>query len=101
MNDNSCNLTLLLTSEDELPAGRSVWGTGGWLPPEQREALDWLTLARCLGWDVTILRPATPDLTQALSSSSRVVISGDPDQLSEETVARLTSWLSQKACLLV
>ena len=39
----------------ELPAER-VWGTGGWLPPEERRALDWLTFFRLLGWPVTLER---------------------------------------------
>ena len=31
-----------------------MWGSGGWLPPEAREGLDWLTLCRCLGWGVVL-----------------------------------------------
>src|SRR5262249_43938800 len=47
---------LVVASATELPSAQRVWGTGGWLPPEQREALDWLTLARFLGWGVAVTR---------------------------------------------
>ena len=36
----------------ELDPVARVWGTGGWTSPEEREALDWLTLVRLLVWDV-------------------------------------------------
>jgi hypothetical protein len=102
MNTNSCSLTLLLVSEFDLPSGDAVWGTGGWLPPEQREALDWLTFGRLLGWQVAVLRPSTPNLIRALSTSGhRVVIAGNPDALREETIAGLASWLSVESGLVV
>ena len=44
---------LLVASDTELPPAERVWGTGGWLPPAAREALDWVTLARLCGWAVT------------------------------------------------
>ena len=47
---------LVVASAEELPAGRRVWGTGGWLPPEQREALDWLTFAEGYGAKPGFLR---------------------------------------------
>lgn len=44
---------LVVGSAAELVPREKVWGTGGWRPPEQREALDWLVLVRMLGWSVT------------------------------------------------
>ena len=46
------------------PAER-IWGTGGWLSPEEREGLDWLTLVRSLGWGVraaTTCEGPSPDV---------------------------------------
>lgn len=43
---------LIAGSAEEFAPRERVWGTGGWRPPEQREALDWLILARMLGWHV-------------------------------------------------
>ena len=39
---------LVVAGADELSPNENVWGTGGWLEPTAREALDWLTLARLL-----------------------------------------------------
>ena len=41
---------LVLGREWEIDRGRRIWGTGGWLSPEEREAIDWITLVRLLGW---------------------------------------------------
>jgi hypothetical protein len=38
-------------------ANATILGTGGWLPPEGREALDWMTLVRLLGWRVKLISP--------------------------------------------
>ena len=47
-------MVLLLAAEGALSPSARVWGTGGWLQPEDREALDWLTLVRFLGWEVEV-----------------------------------------------
>jgi hypothetical protein len=53
----------------ELPPAERIWGTGGWEPPENRQALDWVTLIHLLGWKVDVAYveeeqrdPGTPDL---------------------------------------
>jgi hypothetical protein len=86
---------LLVTSEVELPPAHRVWGTGGWLPPEQREALDWLTLLRFLGWSVTVTRWTSAGLDRGLLDGSLcIVLACNPDGLGEELVAPLTSRLT-------
>jgi hypothetical protein len=93
---------LVVASEAELPPTQRVWGTGGWLPPEQREALDWLTLSRLLGWGVTVTRRTGSGLDADLSGGTRwVVIACDPDHLSEESIKQLTSWLAAEPILVV
>src|SRR4051794_3730231 len=84
----SNSLGLIVTSNDELAPSQSIWGTGGWMPPEHREALDWLTLSRFLGWDVTIARR---DLKFDIESSriDRIVIAGDADCLGDNNIGRL------------
>ena len=102
MTGQGSNLTLLLVSDAELPDTEVVWGTGGWLPAGEREALDWLTLARLLGWDVDIIRPSTSDSSHDLSKAGmRVVIAGDPDCLGEDVIAQLAFQLSRQPCLVV
>src|SRR5581483_7920250 len=92
------DLVLLVDADAELPAGERVWGTGGWLPPERREALDWLTLARLLGWGVTVAgRPPAPDP----GGARWVIVAGDPDRLGEEAVGRVAARLAAEPVLVV
>lgn len=93
---------LLIASQAELPATQRVWGTGGWLQADQREALDWLTLLRLLGWGVRVTRSTNSGLDAGLYSGSRYVILGcDPDYLKEEVVALLESRLATETILVV
>ena len=102
MTDERSQLTLVVTSDVELPASQHVWGTGGWLPPEDREALDWLTLARLLGWGVAVLRKNDPAFTDDLSTAGdRIVVAGDPGALDDQTVQQLATRLSEKPGLVV
>jgi hypothetical protein len=51
---------LVVAGAEELREARSpVWGTGGWDPPETREARDWLCLGRLCGWEVRVAGDAT------------------------------------------
>src|SRR2546422_229081 len=69
---------ILVASDVALPAAHRVWGTGGWLPPEEREALDWLTLSRLLGWRVTVARPSGAGLQEAFAAGGRCVVLAGP-----------------------
>src|SRR5439155_4438293 len=93
---------LLVASDTELPPAERVWGTGGWLPPAAREALDWLTLARLCGWAVTVTWRNAPRLDSDLAAGSRwVVLACDPDSLDEEVVRRLAARLETEPVLVV
>ncbi len=93
---------LLVVSETELPPGERVWGTGGWLPPEDREGLDWLTLARLSGWGVTVTRRTGRGVDGDLSGGSRwIVLACDPDSLDEEVVRALAARLTAVPLLIV
>jgi hypothetical protein len=96
------DLMLIVASEAELPPTDRVWGTGGWLPPEQREALDWLTLARLMGWGVHVSRRPQSGLDAGLSGGSCwIILACDPDSLGEELVALLATRLEAEALLIV
>jgi hypothetical protein len=102
MAESRGDAVVVVASETEVPATCGVWGTGGWLPPEQREALDWLTLSRLLGWSVTVTSRTRPGRHADLSSESRwIILACDPDDLGEESVAILTSRLSTEPILVV
>lgn len=95
--------SLVVTPDKEaLPVTHRVWGTGGWLPPEQREALDWLTLLRLMGWNVAVRRWTHSGLDPALSNGSRsIVLACDPSGLGEDFVAQLTVRLASEPLLVV
>ncbi|MBA2633290.1 MAG: hypothetical protein H0U86_09880, partial [Chloroflexi bacterium] len=93
---------LVITSETELPPGRRVWGTGGWVPAGQREALDWLTLARLLGWDASVARLSGGFLDSAVPVQARwIIIACNPDTIGEDTVSMLAGFLDSEPALIV
>ena len=92
---------LLLASRDELPPSKRVWGTGGWMPPQDREALDWLTLVRFLGWDVEVVAPTDDPREWLRRSGLVIVIACDPDALGEETMHAIASRLNDHPALVV
>ena len=93
---------ILVASDVELPAAHRVWGTGGWLPPEEREALDWLTLSRLLGWRVTVTPRSGAGLQEAFAAGGRcAILACDPDSLEADLVAFLRSRLAVEPLLVV
>jgi hypothetical protein len=82
---------LVVASEEELPRGDASWGTGGWLQPEDREALDWFTLARLSGWSAAACTTADP-----LGGGTRwVVVACDPGRLGAQQVDALRRRLDE------
>jgi hypothetical protein len=74
---------LVVASRPELEqAAGPVWGTGGWDPPETREARDWLCLARFCGWDVRVASDA-----RGPASSFIVWTGGSPGALATNVLA--------------
>ena len=90
----------LLASDREIPSGH-VWGTGGWEQPQEREALDWLTLVRILGWDLHVAS-LLDEPGEWLRRSPRVIIMAcDPDSLGEATVDAVAYRLNDDPLLVV
>jgi len=87
----------IVASPMELPTGSRTWGHGGWVAPEEREALDWLTLGRLLGWSTTVGAGAS-----AVELGTRaLVIACDPESLGANAVARLKARLRAERLLVV
>jgi hypothetical protein len=94
--DSSSTLGIVASSI-ELPTGSRTWGHGGWVAPEEREALDWLTLGRLLGWSTTVGSGVS-----AIELGTRaLVIACDPESLGENAVARLKARLRAERLLVV
>jgi hypothetical protein len=101
VSDHHREVVLLLASRAEIPSGHT-WGTGGWLPPAEREALDWLTLAKLLGWDVRVASESGAGLEGGIGAGSRFVIVGcDPETLHEDLVALIAARLETEPLLVV
>ena len=101
MPDAADDRCLVLAAGSELAPIRRVWGTGGWQPPEAREALDWFTLLRLLGWGTRVLNgddamPAAPPPGVEL-----VVIACDPDAVCESRVGHLRQLLDDVPALVI
>lgn len=92
---------LLIAAEHEVPREGRVWGSGGWQGPERREGLDWLTLGRLLGWEVTTASARGDLRAGALEGRRWIVAALDPDSLGEAAVARLRAALAAQATLLI
>ena len=92
---------VVVARESELRADAAVWGTGGWISPKEREALDWLTLCRLLGWSVSVVRPE--ELARRLQSADPqwLIVACDPDRLGEDAVDAMEARLSAEPLLVV
>lgn len=91
---------VVAVGDDELPEAKRVWGgPNASLPAEEREALDWLTLLRFLGWDAAVHRGA---LVGELDPRCRcLVIARDPAAVSAGEVEALRSLLTHEPLLAV
>lgn len=89
---------VIVVGRDEDPAGARVWGTGGWTHPAEREARDWLTICRLLGWGVQL---ASPKLA-ALSAETRwTVLACPPDEVDERLAWQIHRRLEEEPLLVV
>jgi hypothetical protein len=96
------NAMLLIARETELPVDARVWGDGGWQAPEDREALDWLTLARISGWKAAVAYDNDFLGRCGASKSSRwIIVAHNPEDLGEEAVAELSLRVQSEPILLV
>ena len=73
---------IILTSFAERMNAEAVLGTGGWLPPEEREALDWMTLIALMGWKVKLQDPQNFHSTDIDSQQIKwIILTGNPDSI--------------------
>ncbi|MEO5579101.1 MAG: hypothetical protein ABIR58_00470 [Gemmatimonadaceae bacterium] len=93
---------LVIASEGALPVERRVWGTGGWVPAADREALDWLTLARLLGWGASVARLSSGRIGDLVAKETRwIIIACDPDTIGEDTATMLATFLDSQPAMIV
>ncbi len=86
---------LIISAASQLPLRERTWGSGSWLAPEERESLDWLTLARTLGWGVRLVQASQDELRSAMNVDYRcLILSAGPDGLTTEDAALIASKLT-------
>ena len=100
---NSRKDTLLIVSPDSVSMEASViLGTGGWLPPEQREALDWMTFGRIMGWRVILITPENFRFEIIEEQNIKwLIFSGSPDSLEEDVLNRIFHAVNNKPVLFI
>src|SRR3989337_3943158 len=85
------NTVLIIADANELKDAGQVWGTGGWLPPEKRIALDWFTLCRFMGLNVLVKEAEEFHTGIILSERIRwVILACDPSSLDDKFIKQLT-----------
>lgn len=96
--------TLVVVSDSEYAlSGRKVWGSGGWVPPSEREGLDWLTFIRLLGWSVDVVKVNDVSaLVKRLSPAiARVIIACDPNVITRDFISVIARHLESTTTILV
>lgn len=93
------DVVTIVTAPSQLPAESAVWGGGDRsLSPTRREALDWLTLCRFVGWHPGI----TPSVPATTTSPPRcLVLALEPTHVDEEAAAALATLLEREPMLVV
>ena len=95
--------TMLIISRDwEAMETSLILGTGGWLPPDQRETLDWMTLGRIMGWRVKVLTPE--NFRVKINDEFNIkwlIFSGDPDSLGENIFQEIIETINHKPILFI
>jgi len=71
------------------------------MQPHGREALDWLTLVRLLGWDVGVASPSDGPDAWLRRRGRVIIVACDPDTLSETTIDALACRLAEQPVLVV
>jgi hypothetical protein len=89
----------ILADEAQLPPDARVWGRENRvLPPREREALCWLTLARLLGWEAEVRYPGEERLRPGTRCA---IVARDPAGVSAEEVAGLAQALAREEVLVI
>lgn len=87
---------VIVDAGGELSGAERIWGTGGWVPPEQREVLDWIELVRFLGWSCSVIQPEVLRADNFDVARVRwLILTGDAMSWSEARVAAVDASLNK------
>jgi len=91
----------ILADPRELGASRPVWGTGGWLPPDERRALDWLTLCRLMGLRAEVIAACELRASRISSATRWLVVACGHALIDHAVVHQLRAAMDASPLLLV
>lgn len=80
MSDFLHDTALIISIKAEEYNASKIVGTGGWLLPQDREVLDWVTLIKWMGWKSGVLHPK--DFNAGILNKNRVkwiILADDPN----------------------
>lgn len=93
---------IILTSFAEQMNAEPVLGTGGWLPPGERETLDWMTLIALMGWNVKLEDPQSLHSTDIDNQQIKwIILTGDPDAINSKIWEQILLITKAKKILLI
>ena len=91
---------VVVIASSELRFEERVWGTGGWIPPTEREGLDWLTLVAFMGWGVTTI--SAGQIGERLSTDTRwLIIATDPSSVDDEAANAIEAHMRKHPLVVV
>ncbi|HKO81229.1 MAG TPA: hypothetical protein VJU78_12575 [Chitinophagaceae bacterium] len=101
MNERT-DTVLILTSFAEQMIAQPVLGTGGWISPEDREALDWMTLIALMGWKVKLADPQSLHSIDIDNEQIKwLILTGDPDAIRSKTWEQILFIIQTKKIVLI
>ena len=92
---------LVISERDEARPDQRIWGSPSWLSPERREAVDWVTLARFLGWGCVVGHATDAALNLEAGKPRVIIVACDPELVSEKLKAALLSTLQAENVLVL
>jgi hypothetical protein len=92
---------LVISGRDEARPDQRIWGSPSWLSPERREAVDWVTLARFLGWGCVVVHATDAALNLEAGRPRVIIVACEPDVLSEKLKAALLFTLQAENVLVL
>ncbi|MDB5121547.1 MAG: hypothetical protein JWN56_2765 [Sphingobacteriales bacterium] len=94
MNNRKPDMALIISKKANVFNASNLLGTGGWLPPREREALDWITLIKWMGWKSKLIDPKEfNDEIMNACNLKWIILTDDPDEFESVFIKRLFEFI--------
>lgn len=92
---------LIIAEPREIAESGQVWGSGGWLPPEERRGLDWFTLCRLSGLQPLATSRETFDPASVDDGIHWLILACDPVAIDPDLIRRLKVVLERQSITII